>query len=328
MKTLTKKAVFTIIFVLISFIANTEEMLIDGIAARVNGKIITVGDVLMTLRPVQRQLAGIYRGDELRAKLKEAYKKALNTLIAKQLILDYYEKQKVFIIPEWMVDERVERIVRDMFQGDRGKMLSALTKEDIDYDQWRNEIRDHVIIFYMRKMKVDDHVSISPQTIREIYEKDPDNFKIPEKVKLRMIVINKSLSDRDNREKQLQAWDIRNRLIAGEDFAALAKQLSEGSKAKAGGDWGWIELTMLRPELSEAVTFLKSGQTSKIIETEEELYILRIEGRTNETMAPFKDIQPRIEAKLRREEVNRLYEAWINRLEEEARIDVADIDSF
>ncbi|NCC52286.1 MAG: hypothetical protein EOM20_13865, partial [Spartobacteria bacterium] len=69
-----------------------ENIPIDGYAAMVNDRVITVGDVLMQLQPVELQLRELYEGIELEKKLEEAYADARQNLIERALILEEFKK--------------------------------------------------------------------------------------------------------------------------------------------------------------------------------------------------------------------------------------------
>jgi parvulin-like peptidyl-prolyl isomerase len=90
--------------------------------------------------------------------------------------------------------------------------------------------------------------------------------------------------DRSDPVKQAQALEkikeMRERLLAGEDFAALAKQYSEDVlSAPIGGDLGFMELDDLDDAFKEAVLNLKKGETSDIVETSYGYHIIEVLGR-------------------------------------------------
>ena len=80
-----------------------EAIALDGVAAYVNERVITVSDVLGVIQPVQRQLMGRYRGDELKQRLQEAYSEGLQSLIERNLILDAAVKENLQL-PDWVVE--------------------------------------------------------------------------------------------------------------------------------------------------------------------------------------------------------------------------------
>jgi len=316
-----------LVLMLLPLTARTDSVLVDGVAARVNESTITVGDVLLHVQPVRQQLHQKYRGDELAARLKKAYKESLDTLIERRLLLDAY-KEKGSDIPEWAVDERIDEIVRDVFRGDRSALMKALSKDQTTLEDWRGQVRDQIVLSAVRQANVEQHVSISPRAILETYKSNLDRYKELGKVKLRMIVLKKAESGGEAPGTRSRAEEIRKRLKAGENFGALARRLSEGSKAEDGGDWGWIEPGLLRGELARAAAALRPGEMSEVIETARELYILLVEGRKSEAVTPFEEVRPQIERELRRKESEAMYRALVDRLRQKAYIEILDVDVF
>jgi len=328
MKMIIKSMALIISIIILSCPARAESMLIDGVAARVNNRIITVGEVMTILQPVQRQLAAAYKGDELKNELRAAYTRALETLVERDLILEFYAKQEKMVIPEWVVDERVEEIIHSMFKGDRGALIEELDKDGVTFDEWKEQVYNSLIVTYMRRLKVDDKLKISPNAARDVYNENLDQFKVPGQVKLRMIVVGKAPPGPDAEQKRQLIVGAAKRLAADEDFAEVARSVSEGSKAEQGGEWDWIETKMLRPELVKPATLLQSGEMSRIVETKEEFYILKVEGRKDEKVAPFETVQAEIESGLRQKEIKTLYDAWIDRLEDGASVTIYNIRLF
>jgi peptidyl-prolyl cis-trans isomerase SurA len=306
--------------------AESERFPVDGVAAYVNEHAVTIGDVMSVLQPLQQRLMQRYEGARLKKELKKAYIAALSSLIERYLILDFYKKQEMEI-PDWVVDERVDTIVHETFKGDRTELLTALSKEGLSYDDWESEIRDQIIVSLMRSSTIDRNVRVSPSAVRREHARGSEEYEVPGKVKLRMIVV-KAVSEGEGPSRLQKAEDIRKRLDAGEDFEALAKALSEGKRAAEGGDWGWIQPGMLRPELAQAVEGLGVDEVSEVIKTEDEVYILKIEGREDSRVASLDEVREKIEVKLRREEAERLYRSWIERLKQHAYVKVLEDQSL
>jgi parvulin-like peptidyl-prolyl isomerase len=88
-------------------------------------------------------------------------------------------------------------------------------------------------------------------------------------------------ADRSDPVKQAQALEkiteIRERILAGEDFAALAKQYSEDAmSAPLGGDLGFVEVDDLEEAYRDAVLKLKKGEISDIVETSYGYHIIEV----------------------------------------------------
>lgn len=307
--------------------ASAATQAVDGVVAYVNEHVITGSDVEEAVRPVLQQMLSARKGEDLQGKLRKVYDDALNSLIERHLILDAYGKMEQKL-PEWAIDERVNEIIQDSFDGERDGLMTALSKGKITFEEWRSQVKDHIIVSVMRGDRVERHTRLSPQAVRAAYDKNKDQYRIPDKVRLRMIVLKNGASADEIAAKRQKADDIVKRLQAGEDFASLAKALSEGSKAEEGGDWGWIEPRMLRPELVRALADLKPSDISGVIETKDELYVLKIEERKNGAAPSFEEAQPQIERDLKQEEAKALYDAWIDALRKNAYVKVLDISSY
>lgn len=302
---------------------------IDGLAAKVNEQSIMLSEVTPIVEAQRPKLEKSLTGEELKTELRKLYRETLNLLIDRQLILDLYEEQSKGQgkkIPEQFIDERMKAIVQDRFHGDRERMMAALQKEGLTYDDWRKEIKDMIIVTSMRKANVDQNVRISPEALRETYERNRERYKAPATVRLRMIVVEKEDSDEETAEKKAAIEEALAKLKTGGDFAEIAKKVSEDGKAESGGDWGWLDpRKTLRPELAEAILSLAAGETSDILETRGEFYVLKVEERRDESALAFEDVLPQVERDMRQEETKRLYDAWIERLKTNASIAILDV---
>jgi len=293
--------------------ADARGIPVDGYAAVVNNRVITVGRSPAQIQPVRMQIETAYEGEELEQKLAEAYDAALRSLIERALIIEAFARAGGSV-PDRLVEDQVSSFISERFNNNRAAFLEALTEERMTIEDWREETRNRLIVSIMRRREVSDRVVISPRAVRDLYERNEEKYRTPEQVKLRMIMLQRGTSEEEQTVKRAEALKIRERLLAGDDFAELARTESEGARATQGGDFGWIEPGSLRPELAAVAAQIEAGRVSDIIETESELYILKVEARKKAAVMPFDDVRGEIEADLRRQEEDRLYAAWMDRL--------------
>src|SRR5438094_10345002 len=95
-----------------------EPQVVDGIAAVVNGDVITYSQVRMLSAPREKLLRSQYTGQELENKLKEARELALKDLIDRRLVIQAFKKE-TYEIPDHFVDQRMREIIRESFGGHR-----------------------------------------------------------------------------------------------------------------------------------------------------------------------------------------------------------------
>ena len=293
--------------------APARSLPVDGYAAFVNNRVITVGEVLAIVEPIRAQLAESSGGEELEQKMEEAYQEGLDALIERALILEEFTAMGGNI-PDRAVDDQINVMINERFKNDRTAFLEALAEDRMTLDDWREETRNRLIVNLMRRREIIDRVNISPRAVRELYDSRSSQYQVPEQIRLSMIVLHKGTTSDDRAVKKKEAEQIREKLLTGSDFAAIAKSSSEGYKATEGGDQGWMDPKTLRKELADAVAVLDPGRISDVIETDDDFYILKVEAKKSASTIPFDSMRTKIEDELRKAEELKLYKAWIERL--------------
>lgn len=137
-----------------------------------------------------------------------------------------------------------------------------------------------------------DIVMVTDQEIENYYNVHPTEFEIDEMVSGRQIIL-KSADDNGNgpaEEKRVQAIALMERAKAGEDFADLAKQYSEGPERETGGAFGPLTREDLLPAVAEAAFSLGIGDISDPIKTRHGWHILKVEERRPPGAKPLADV--------------------------------------
>lgn len=112
----------------------------------------------------------------------------------------------------------------------------------------------------------------------------------------------------DNEEK---ARDVIKKLKEGADFEALAKENSSGPSAEKGGDLGWFSKTDMVPAFAEAAFAAPKGAfTSEPVKTQFGWHVIKIEDARQRPAPSFEELQPVIQAELRRETIGELVKKW------------------
>jgi parvulin-like peptidyl-prolyl isomerase len=112
-------------------------------------------------------------------------------------------------------------------------------------------------------------IEITSQEIEDHYNTYKDQLKSPEEINISEIVV----------PYESEAKDILVKLLKGEDFASLAKNLSKGKSADVNGSLGFISKEALFKEMADIVSTLPVGQVSGVFKGPEGYYIIKIEAR-------------------------------------------------
>jgi peptidyl-prolyl cis-trans isomerase SurA len=319
------KLLFSLLFALVFFIAQTkaaEPEVIDGVAAVVNGDVITFSQVQEVSGPRERTLREQFTGQELIDKIKEARLAALNDLIDRQLIVQEFKK-KQFNIPDYVVDDQIANIIKDDFAGDRQAFLRTLNAQGYTINKFREMQRDKVIVGAMRQNNVKGNFNATPQQIQAYYDANKQEFVTPEQLKLRMIVLNADPLDANSADStRKMAEEIRDKVKGGADFATMAKTYSMDGTAESGGDWGLIDRKTLNQQLTDVAFALSPGQTSQVVQIGDSFYILYCESKKESGVIPLPEVRAGIERKLEQAMRQKATQRWLDSLREKAFIKI------
>ena len=154
--------------------------------------------------------------------------------------------------------------------------------------------------------KVAQTIAVTDAQLRAAYSANMDNFRTPERVHARHILImTQGKPDSDKKQLLAKAQDVLKQLKNGGDFAKLAEKNSDDtSNAPKGGDLGWIVRGQMVPEFEKAVFALKPGQTSDIVTTQYGYHIAQVLEHEDARVKPFDEVKGGLAEELRKEGVS------------------------
>ena len=255
-----------------------EPEVINGIAAVVNGDVITYSQVRELSAPREKLLRSQYTGEELEKALKEAREAALKDLIDRRLIIQAFKKEK-YEIPDHFVEEQVRGVIKESFGGDRNTFIKTLEAQSYSIGEFKQKETERMIVQAMRAKNVKRNPITSPTKVEEYYKKHRAEFTAKEQVKLRMIMIPGHADTGQSATQKALAEEVLGQLAGGAEFERIAQTYSEDGTRDVGGDWGWIERKTLAPPLEKIAFNMPVGRISNIIEYGGNYYILKVEER-------------------------------------------------
>jgi len=296
-----------------------EPQVVDGIAAIVNGDVITYSQVRQLSAPREKLLRSQFTGQDLENKLKEVRQLALKDLIDRRLIIQAFKKES-YQIPDHVVDQRVHDIIKESFGGDRNTFVKTLEAQNYSLGEFKEKEMERIIVGAMRSHNVKTKYIISPTKIEDFYRKHRELFTTKEEIKLRMIMVS-GQKDTGNAQAQKElAEEVLGKLASGGEFDQVARLYSEDSTKENGGDWGWIQRNTLAAPLEKFAFNMPVGRISNIIDYAGNYYILKVEDKRGGTTRSLAEARGDIEKKLIQDEAQQLQERWIASLREKSYI--------
>jgi peptidyl-prolyl cis-trans isomerase SurA len=296
-----------------------EPQVVDGIAAIVNGDVITFSQVRVLSAPREKLLRSQLTGEELVKKMIEARQAALNDLIDRQLIIQAFKKED-YQIPDHFVDERVHEIIQESFGGDRNTFIKTLEAQNYTLGEFKKQETERMIVQAMRSKNVKRNMIASPVKIEEYYKTHRDEFTAKEQIKLRMIMIPSHADTGNSAAQKAMAEEVLGKLASGAEFDRMAQIYSEDSTRELGGDWGWVERKTLAAPLEKVAFNLPVGKISRIVEFGGNYYILKVDDKHGGSTHSLAEVRTEIEKKLMQQEAQHLQERWLASLRSKAFI--------
>ena len=160
-----------------------------------------------------------------------------------------------------------------------GKTLEQLRME------LREQIREQMIVSKMED-EMTKGIAVTPAEVKRFFSKIPKD-SLPyfsASVQVAQIVKVAKVSESQKNKTRAELMDIRNKLLAGEDFATLAKKYSDDpSVLSNGGEMGWSARGRMVPEYEAMAFKLKPKEISMPFESAFGIHVMQlIERRGNE----------------------------------------------
>ena len=304
---------------------------VNGIAAKVNGHVITKNEVNFQVAPISAQLASQFprRGPEFERQLKAARDGIIQELIDRQIILDEY-KEIGANINDFLIDEEIKHQIRELFNGDEKKFQEELRRSRMTMDGYRRTTKEKVIVQAMRRQQFADAPPPLPSEVREEYSLIKNELRDTSKDKISFKKIFIPRIDRESLgstpEGQLAlAEDLVRQLKAGGDFAKLADVHSADAYAAEGGVQKDVPRTDLSPEFAAIIFAAKPGVLLGPLE-DVTGYTIVIPTKIDYGPAPALDgkVRQMVEERVRRKKTSARYERWIEARRKKAMYEVLE----
>ena len=251
-------------------------MPVDRIVAVVNKEVITASELADQVDAAQRQLRR--QGTPLpdHAALERQVLERL-ILVKAQLQL---ARESGIRVDDTQLDKALERIA----EGNHmtvGEFRQTLARDGVDFDKFRHDVRDQIILTRLREREVDDKIQVSDSEIDLFLEQQKENAGAT-KEEYNVAHILFRLPDQASPEQiaaaQARAEKARAEALAGGDFAKLAATYSDGPDALQGGALGWRGADRLPELFANALKTMKPGDVSAVLRSPAGFHLLKLLG--------------------------------------------------
>lgn len=278
----------------------------DGPVAIVEGVPIGREDFLRTY---ERHLAEVSRlAGQKALRDEDRVRIGLTTLgeLIRREILVKEAGRRGLKVPEGEVDkaytEKLRRFTEELKAAGKASpteqevlALAGQTREDA-----RESIRRQLLeIEAARALQKERGGTVADKEVREFFDNRPEMFKQPGGMRVSQMLFRPKPSVQKADEAAWKAAEslaerARARVLAGEKFEVVARDVSEAADAAEGGDMGLVPAEQLPPFFVEVLRGMKPGEISKVFRSQYGAHVLRLVETSDEKAVSFDDAKARI----------------------------------
>lgn len=172
--------------------------------------------------------------------------------------------------------------------------------------------------------QIQDKDVVADGDAQKFYDSNKEEFENPETVKASHILfmVEEDATPETVKEKEDAAKAALARAKKGEDFSALAKELSEEPGAKeTGGDLGFFSKDRMVPEFAEAAFTQKTGEVGGPVRTQFGWHVIKVEDKKPAGTTPFDEVKDQISAFLKSSKQREAVQSVLKGLKDSAQIE-------
>lgn len=195
--------------------------------------------------------------------------------------------------------------------------LMRLSEQDL-----RKEIQHNLAARKLVYEKIEKNIIVTPEEAKKHYEDNRNSFTEPEQVRVShiLVAVPKGAPEKQKAEARLKIDQIRDRINSGEDFAAVAKQVSDCPSREKGGDLGFISRGQINDVPFEDTIFTCKPNEINIIWTHLGYDILKVTNHKDKKEHTFEEVQEEVNMQVVQSKKKAAMEKYINDLRSAAKI--------
>jgi len=289
---------------------------VNGIAAKVNGEIITLNELMIKVAPIQSVLMSQNprRGPNYDRQLKQLMDQMLDELIDRTIIYSLY-KQNLKNLPDHAVEEEIEKIIRNVYAGDRNRFKAYLKATNLTRAQFKEQQRKELLVSIIRSQHFGEVLPPTQKEMRIEYNSwaNANRDRQKDVGTYRRIYILKIEGD-EKKERLKLAEDLMDQLKKGADFAKLAKEYSGDARAAKGGLWEDVPRTDLQHEFGFAIFETSTKEIMGPLEDQFGYNIIQVVERKFGPSKPLHQVRELIKNRVEGQKKRLNFEKWMKKL--------------
>ncbi len=295
---------------------------VDGIAAVVNGEVITLLELEKAGRLVLEERLRAAPATEKDLQRREVLAAVLEQMVLVRIQSQRARQSGVQVSPA-EIDTAIANIREDNRMSE--EVLARLLQErGMTQEEYRREIEDQILLSKLVQHEIRAKVTPTDEEIDAWFKEHRQDWYRPEKIRIRhLLVPTPSGASTDEIETaRARAKALLDQVRDGTDFAALVRAQTPGAAADADQISGEMARGELFPALEAAAFALPVGGVSEPVQSPAGFHLVQVAEKTPAYEPKLEDVRSSIEQKIVERKTRERYEAWLKKLRSEAIVEI------
>jgi peptidyl-prolyl cis-trans isomerase SurA len=302
--------------------SGAQARIVEKVAAVVGTNVVLASEVEEKAAPLMTEANRIPDPNKRAARAAALRREVLERLIDDELILQQATELKLSISSE-QVDSSIEEIKKQNNIDDE-QLRQALRGQGMTMAAYRADLKRQLLRFRVLNIAVGSRVNISDEEVKAYYDRHlKDSANVQVRASHVFIAIPDGADAAEVTEKQAQAQKVVERAKSGEDFAKLARELSDDAATRAeGGDLGYFGKDMLPKAIEEMVFAMKPGEIRGPVRADRGFHVIKLVDRKIKDAKPFDEVKDDIRMQLRQKDMERQTKTYLTELRKKTLVDI------
>ena len=310
----------------------TGPQIIEQVLVKVNGDIITKSDLeerqIAALRNSKINPEILKNDEQLKKVLADITPQVLVSTID-ELLLTQLGREKGLKLSDAQFNKWLADMRKDNNLEDNARFEAALKQEGLTMSDLRKNVERGFVMEQVQREEFGGKLQITEQEARQYYQANQKEFIEPASVTLREILIEVPTTTQDGKpmisvgkddEAAKKASEVRARIMAGEDFAKVAAEVSSGSSKANGGLIGPIAVSEVSQDLQKLLEKMKPGDVTEPIRTARGYQLLKLDTAKPSAARSFDGVRDIVADRVYRERLNVEMKKFLDRVRRQAII--------
>jgi parvulin-like peptidyl-prolyl isomerase len=301
-----------------------KKLKVEYVVAVVNDAIILNSELEARRVSVLAEAQQIADPKERERRVAKLTSQVLDDMVSEELVVQAGEAAKVEVDSSEVqaaVDE-----VKQQNNLDDAQLATALSAQGFTIAGYKHELRRQLLRFRTINQLVAPKVQITDEDIRARYDQMARRTEQVQAVKLSHMLFKlpEHATEQQIAEARDKAAKSIERVKGGEEFAKVAATDSDDESTKTtGGELGWFQRgSMANPEWEPIVFAMDKGDVRGPVRGPQGFHVFLVTEIKRSDLKPFAEMKEQISREIRRREMDKQTQTWLEELRKKAYIDI------